>query len=207
MHYVDYDAAIESADNGAILLDVRTADEFSNSALRHSTNMPLATIRESMKKLDATKRYMVCCDTGRRSAAAAFLLGQRGFDVAVIEGGLNHARLADPALDAGLTLSIAPMDETSIAPSPAPQPARSTRTSGGGEANALRRQLADVQAGETAARARVGKLQKELATLKAELQKYTDKVMQVEVAHQGERLARERLSERIEQLIAALEDE
>ncbi|MDX1698494.1 MAG: cyclic nucleotide-binding domain-containing protein, partial [Thiohalobacterales bacterium] len=188
VHYVEYNTAIAAVKNGDILLDVRTADEFSNNALRHSINMPLATIRESMKKLDATRRYVVYCNTGRRSAAAAFLLGQRGFDVAVLEGGLDHARLADPALEAGLALSIAPMDEIRVTTPPAAQPARTARpasTSGGGETNTMRRQLADAQAGEAAARARLHQLQDKLTTLRSELQKYTDRVMQVEIAHQS----------------------
>jgi hypothetical protein len=35
---------------------------------------------------------VICCDTGRRSASAAFLLAQRGFEVYVLEGGLNRAQ-------------------------------------------------------------------------------------------------------------------
>ena len=37
------------------------------------------------------RKYIICCDTGRRSAAAAFLLSQRGLDVCVLEGGMNKS--------------------------------------------------------------------------------------------------------------------
>jgi rhodanese-related sulfurtransferase len=31
---------------------------------------------------------VVCCDTGRRSSAAAYILSERGFDAYVLKGGL-----------------------------------------------------------------------------------------------------------------------
>jgi rhodanese-related sulfurtransferase len=43
--------------------------------------------------LDPGKRYVVCCDTGRRSSAAAFILKQKDFQVVVLIGGLNQGEL------------------------------------------------------------------------------------------------------------------
>ena len=88
VHYVDAKEARLIAGNGGIWLDVRTADEYSN-AMENSINIPLAEIREKAPALSADKNYIICCDTGRRSAAAAFLLSQRGFEINVLEGGLN----------------------------------------------------------------------------------------------------------------------
>jgi rhodanese-related sulfurtransferase len=31
----------------------------------------------------------VCCDTGRRSSAGAYILSERGFDAYVLKGGLS----------------------------------------------------------------------------------------------------------------------
>ena len=39
---------------------------------------------------------MVCCDTGRRSSAGAFILNERGFNTHVLKGGLNRSRILAP---------------------------------------------------------------------------------------------------------------
>ena len=39
--------------------------------------------------------YVVCCDNGRRSSAAAYLLSERGFDVTVLKGGIATTELAE----------------------------------------------------------------------------------------------------------------
>ncbi|MDE2261359.1 MAG: rhodanese-like domain-containing protein, partial [Gammaproteobacteria bacterium] len=38
--------------------------------------------------------YVVYCDTGRRSSAAAYILVERGFDAYVLTGGLTHSGIA-----------------------------------------------------------------------------------------------------------------
>jgi CRP-like cAMP-binding protein len=73
---------------GAVLLDVRTPEEFARGAVKTSRNVPLQRIHAALGSLDPTRRYVVCCDTGRRSAVAAFLLSQRGFDVTALKNGL-----------------------------------------------------------------------------------------------------------------------
>lgn len=73
---------------GAVLLDVRTPDEFARAAVKTSHNVPLQRIHAAVNSLDHTRRYVVCCDTGRRSAVAAFLLSQHGFDVTALKDGL-----------------------------------------------------------------------------------------------------------------------
>lgn len=70
-------------------LDVRTADEFEAEHFRGAQNMPLNVLRLKSRLLDNKKHYLVYCDTGRRSTAAAFLLKNAGFKVDVLDGGLN----------------------------------------------------------------------------------------------------------------------
>jgi CRP-like cAMP-binding protein len=203
VHYVDYAMAVTATGSGDIWMDVRTPDEFINNALENSINMPLATLRDSMKKLAATRKYILYCDTGRRSAAAAFLLGQRGFDVAVLEGGLNKAnpaRASSP--DTGAALSPASMDTASPAVEPVTKNTAPAKPHSGNEVESLSQKLKAAEKGEQAARARLGQLEDELARLNSELKRYTDKVMQVKIAHEGERLARENLSERLERVLA-----
>jgi len=94
--------ARELLKQGARWLDVRTPDEFEQSRLTSALNMPLNVLRLKARLLDASKTYIACCDTGRRSASAAFLLNSAGIDVRVLDGGLsaNMAALAD-LLDQG----------------------------------------------------------------------------------------------------------
>jgi CRP-like cAMP-binding protein len=76
-------------DGEARWLDVRTPDEYEQAHLQGATNMPLNVLRLKSRMLDPGRSYIACCDTGRRSASAAFLLQNAGLDVHVLEGGLQ----------------------------------------------------------------------------------------------------------------------
>lgn len=76
--------------SGASLIDVRTLDEFKRGALRVAINIPLSHLRRSIDKLDHQRKYVLCCQTGARSSVGAFLLNQRGFEVYILEGGLQR---------------------------------------------------------------------------------------------------------------------
>jgi len=80
---------LAAAEKGAWWLDVRTSDEFDQEHLVGATNMPLNVLRLKSRLLDPSKTYIAYCDTGRRSATAAFLLKNAGLDVIVLDGGLN----------------------------------------------------------------------------------------------------------------------
>jgi len=82
---------------GAGLIDVRLEGEYQRASLRGSVNIPLARLRQQAATLDRNRKYIVYCDTGRRSAAAAFLLSERGFDVVMLRDGINALRKANPA--------------------------------------------------------------------------------------------------------------
>ena len=107
VHYIDIGEARSLAENGATWLDVRLPDEYSN-AMENSLNIPLADIRNKTSDLTTDKSYIICCDTGRRSAAAAFLLSQRGFEVNVLEGGLNALIPVNTPNPATITAAPAP---------------------------------------------------------------------------------------------------
>jgi CRP-like cAMP-binding protein len=74
---------------GARWLDVRLESEHANTGLKGSLNLPLYMLRLKSDSLDPKITYIVYCDTGRRSSAAAFLLGERGHTVHVLKGGLG----------------------------------------------------------------------------------------------------------------------
>lgn len=81
--------AKRKAAEGAVWVDVRFPAEYRQSGLPGAVNIPLNEIRHAMHLLDPSKEYLVYCQTGRRSAAAAFLFSQRGFRAYLLEGGLR----------------------------------------------------------------------------------------------------------------------
>ena len=87
--WVTLDEARAQAQAGARLLDVRTEDEYRNGTIKGSVTLPLYLLRLKAASLDPKSHYIVFCQTGSRSCAAAFLLSQRGFEVSVLRGGLG----------------------------------------------------------------------------------------------------------------------
>ncbi len=74
---------------GAVQIDVRLENEFKNSSHKKGViNIPLYLLRLKLKRLNKKRRYIVYCDTGERSSAAAFLMSEEGFKVYVLKGGL-----------------------------------------------------------------------------------------------------------------------
>ena len=78
----------EMVKNGAVWLDVRLDSEYKNDGIEGSINIPLFMLRIKVTTLSEDKRYILYCDTGRRSSAAAFLLSERGLDAVCLKGGL-----------------------------------------------------------------------------------------------------------------------
>jgi len=74
--------------NGAQWIDVRYPSEYQYDKLVGAINIPLSEIRNAVGALDKEKEYVLYCQSERRSAAAAFLLAQRGYRALVLAGGL-----------------------------------------------------------------------------------------------------------------------
>jgi CRP-like cAMP-binding protein/rhodanese-related sulfurtransferase len=74
---------------GAVWVDVRLASEFKNNGIEGSINIPFFMLRMKADSLDASKHYILYCDTGRRSSAGAFLLSERGVQTSCLRGGLQ----------------------------------------------------------------------------------------------------------------------
>lgn len=81
--------AASLAKNDAILVDIRLEDEFNHGSVKGSINIPLYLLRSRSAGLDRSRKYILFCQTERRSCVAAFLLSQRGFDAYALKGGLN----------------------------------------------------------------------------------------------------------------------
>src|ERR1700744_51850 len=95
LQWVNYDKAREIVEKqGGRWLDVRLPSEHQNMSIEGSLNIPLYFIRLKLSALDRNTPYVVYCDTGRRSSAAAYILVERGFDAYVLQGGLTNSAIA-----------------------------------------------------------------------------------------------------------------
>ena len=90
--YVTVDEAQDRLRRGARLVDVRSAVDFQQGALKGSVNIPITDLRGRLRELDTIYSYVLYCRSGVQSEVAAFLLRQRGFDVAVLRNGLESLR-------------------------------------------------------------------------------------------------------------------
>ncbi|MDZ7589563.1 MAG: cyclic nucleotide-binding domain-containing protein [Rubrivivax sp.] len=75
----------------ARMLDCRHPAEYEASRIHGALWLPLARLRhDGVFELDPDANYIVYCDTGRRSRAAAFLLHERGIRALSLAGGITH---------------------------------------------------------------------------------------------------------------------
>ena len=79
LEWVDRDQANFIVGRGGKWLDVRLPSEFEHGHLAGAINLPLYFIRLKLKSLSRDVPYVVYCDTGRRSSAAAYILAERGY--------------------------------------------------------------------------------------------------------------------------------
>src|SRR5450631_3782926 len=94
LQWVEYEEAKKIVAGGGKWLDVRLPSEFQNFRIEDAINIPLYFIRLKLNALNKDTPYVVCCDTGRRSSAAAYILSERGFEAYVLKGGLAGTEAA-----------------------------------------------------------------------------------------------------------------
>lgn len=70
---------------GAVAVDVRSDEEYSEAHLPQAVNIPLNILAIKSRLLAKDKLYIFYCDTGRRSRAAAHLLAQHGYKTLALE--------------------------------------------------------------------------------------------------------------------------
>jgi len=81
------------------LIDVREPREHEICNLDEATLIPLNTLPERVPELDSSKRYIVHCKKGSRSARAVALLRQQGIEAINVEGGITAwANQIDPTM-------------------------------------------------------------------------------------------------------------
>ncbi|MEX2544894.1 MAG: molybdopterin-synthase adenylyltransferase MoeB [Phycisphaeraceae bacterium] len=81
------------------LIDVREPHEHQIASLEPAKLMPLSTVASRLSELDPSRRYVVHCKMGGRSAQAVELMRQAGLDAVNVKGGiLAWAREIDPEM-------------------------------------------------------------------------------------------------------------
>ena len=67
-------------ENGAIIIDVRTPQEFASGNIPGSMNIPLQSLDNRCAQfVDKQANYIVCCASGMRSSSAKSILQSKGF--------------------------------------------------------------------------------------------------------------------------------
>jgi CRP-like cAMP-binding protein len=110
LQWVSREEASEIVAKGGRWLDVRLPSEHQTLAIEGALNIPLYLIRLKLSTLDPATPYVVYCDTGRRSSAAAYLMVERGFDAYVLTGGLSNG--STPAAQPAAPVEAAPAPKT-----------------------------------------------------------------------------------------------
>ncbi len=108
LQWLSREQATEIVAKGGRWLDVRLPSEHQTLAIEGALNIPLYLIRLKLSTLDPAVPYVVYCDTGRRSSAAAYLMVERGFDAYVLTGGLSNGSTAAPRAPAAPAQPAAP---------------------------------------------------------------------------------------------------
>ena len=65
--------------NGALLVDVRTPEEYKGGSVKGAKNIPLHILEENLSKLDKDKHFVLFCRSGNRSGMAKSLMEKHGF--------------------------------------------------------------------------------------------------------------------------------
>jgi phage shock protein E len=77
----DLRAAHIAADNGALIIDVRTREEFNAGHVQNAVNLPVQLLERYYEQIPQDKAIVVYCRTGSRSQMAAEFLGKKGWKV------------------------------------------------------------------------------------------------------------------------------
>lgn len=109
----DFAAQTDTAQN-AVIIDVRTAEEFDAGYIKHAVNIDFkdAEFMQRADSIDKNKKLYIYCLSGGRSAKAAAALRAQGFNVYELTGGWLQWRAAglpeeipNPNDDTGMSLN------------------------------------------------------------------------------------------------------
>ncbi len=96
------DAAWELIESGALIVDVRTPEEFAQGHLDNAINIPLNTVETGFSNIAKDRSIVVYCRSGNRSGMAMQSLVKQGFINVHNGGGLSEMQDAQ--------LNLAPLN-------------------------------------------------------------------------------------------------
>lgn len=80
-------AFAELVKSGAVIIDVRTKDEYQGGHIKGSLNIPLQQLHKNLSKLKKDQVIITCCASGMRSASAKSILKSNDFHQVYNGGG------------------------------------------------------------------------------------------------------------------------
>jgi rhodanese-related sulfurtransferase len=93
--------AVRLVADGALVVDVRRNFEWNRVHIPDAVHIPLEALPDRCLELPEDRLIIAFCTGGLRSAGAANLLVENGFDAVNMSGGLVHWRAAGGALTPG----------------------------------------------------------------------------------------------------------
>ncbi len=130
------DAKAEVA-KGAVWLDVREPRDFERGHLPDAVNIPFTLLRFQVgrvEELDTETPYVICCQDGRTSHAAAYFMTDQGFRVTVLDKGLQVLPVSELVREDGTPSIVtneaefeASLDKMDL-PEPVPEPVSEKET-------------------------------------------------------------------------------
>ncbi len=79
----------EKLESGAIIVDVRTPEEFRDGAYPGAKNIPLSDLGRRLGEIPKDKPVVLYCASGARSSSAARTMKQAGYADVINAGGLG----------------------------------------------------------------------------------------------------------------------
>ncbi|WP_052807798.1 cyclic nucleotide-binding domain-containing protein [Methyloterricola oryzae] len=122
--FVNMDTAQRMLQQGSRWLDVRAPDSFDEGHLPGAVNIPFFRLRMELANLSHQFKYILVCETGKVSEAAAFLLIRYEFEAYVLKGGISGVFKdqlvvgADQHAVSGPSIQSAPAPEGRVEPPP-----------------------------------------------------------------------------------------
>jgi rhodanese-related sulfurtransferase len=80
--------------SGAVLIDVRSAQEWRSGRAPQAKHVPLDRLQGGAAGIQKTRPVIAMCQSGVRSASAARLLAEKGYEAYSLRGGMGAWRQA-----------------------------------------------------------------------------------------------------------------
>jgi len=89
LEFIDHSELAVKLTNDAVLIDVRSAEDYKKYHLPNSINIPFFSLRMQLKSIDKKKEVIVVCENGKSSEAATFLLLRNKIHAQILKGGMQ----------------------------------------------------------------------------------------------------------------------